>query len=290
MSESDTQCLPLEIDGGQLSFFSDQEESRIKGLSTGEGLFKRDPRLYQLTVKLLGQDAPIREIMRITGLHNRTIQAVREREGETIDTLRKSLGARALRTATLAIESLEEKILEGFVKPGELAMAAGILIDKGQVLTGGVTARMETLAGEKVEDRLKDLLASIPVADAETVKDCGTGIGGGNCSPIDSGSGSDLELEGQTEMGDKDLQSSVSPTENAHVATFVATDLPEKAPLVPDADLVASEIPPGGRGCDDRPPDDRGIGKEPEKFICNGTDSHGDASAEPSAQLDQDHE
>jgi len=156
----------MESTPGQLSLFGECELQEVKGLSTGEGLRKRDPNLYAMVTRLLGQDAPIREIKRLTGLHHRTIQAVREREGECIDTMRKSLGRRALRTAALAIERLEEKIMEGDVKAGELAMSAGILIDKGQILTGGVTARTETIQSERIEDKLTSLLAGLPTADA----------------------------------------------------------------------------------------------------------------------------
>jgi hypothetical protein len=230
----------LAASGGQLSFFTEHEELAVRGLSTGEGLFKRDPRLYRAVVRLLGQDAPIREIMRLTELHNRTIQAVREREGETIDTIRKSIGKRALRTAALAIESLEEKIMAGQAKAGELAMAAGILIDKGQVLTGGVTQRTETIAAERVEDQLRQMLEALPqaeVIEAEGVPE--TGMGGGKGLAI-------AEAEVLPEMGCKDLQSSVSPEKSGHVASDVANY--EDNPLPSSALDEADSAMPGGEG------------------------------------------
>jgi hypothetical protein len=276
----ETPQLPMSIDGGQLSFFSGQEENQIRGLSTGEGLFSRDRRMYELVVHLLGQDAPIREIMRLTGLHNRTIQAVREREGETIDTLRKALGRRALRTAVLAVETLESKIISGDIKAGELAMTAGILIDKGQVLTGGVTARTERIDGEKVEDRLKDLLAGLPSADAHLIT---TGIGPGKCSPIgDLGAVIEADL-GDDSEGCEDLQSSVLRIDQSDVASHVATG-PEKLPLgVEVGGDGGSEIPGGGEGAADRGPVNGGIGKEETKFSDNG-----DASAEQEGAIQKD--
>jgi hypothetical protein len=271
----------MSIDGGQLSFFSREDDNQIKGLSTGEGLFNRDRRMYELVVHLLGQDAPIREIMRLTGLHNRTIQAVREREGETIDTLRKALGRRALRTAVLAVETLESKIISGDIKAGELAMTAGILIDKGQVLTGGVTARTERVEGERVEDRLKDLLAGLPSADAHLIT---TGIGPGKCSPIgDLGSVIEGDL-GDDSEGDEDLQSSVLPKKGPDVASHVATG-PEKLALGSEiGEQTAAEIAGGGEGADAGPPVDVVIGQVETKFSDNG-----DASAEQEG-ANQDHE
>jgi hypothetical protein len=269
----ETPQLPLSVDGGQLSFFSREEENEVAGLSTGQRLFERDRRLYDITVHLLGQDAPIREIKRITGLHHRTIMAVRENEGETIDTLRKSLGRRALRTAVLAVETLEERIMSGDIKSGELAMTAGILIDKGQVLTGGVTARTERVEGERVEDRLKDLLAGLPSADATLIT---TGIGAGKCSPIgDLGAVIEADL-GDGSEGGEDLESSVCPAIDCHVADHVANEGLEMA-LGSDLDGGGdSERPGEGGGASDGPPIDRGIGKEKTEFSAMG-----DASAEP---------
>lgn len=177
------------------ALFSDEQEIEIRGLSTGEGLRQRDPVLYRLVVRLLGQAAPIREIKRLTGLHHRTIMAVREREGETIDTLRKSLGQRALMTAALAIERMEEQIADGSAKLGELAMAAGILVDKGQVLTGGVTSRTERIEADRVEDRLRDLLEQLPEAQVTEIP-TNTGIAGGNVSAIGGVSGAGSEGSG----------------------------------------------------------------------------------------------
>ena len=83
------------------------------GVSTGERLLSQRPDLYRITVQLLGQGTGIREIKRLTGLHHRTIEAVQLREGATIDTHRKELGARALKVAALGVELLEEKIAAG---------------------------------------------------------------------------------------------------------------------------------------------------------------------------------
>jgi hypothetical protein len=260
--EVDQPALPLaiEADGpGQLSFFSEGQEMEIKGLSTGEGLFQRDRRLYSMVVHLLGQDAPIREIKRLTGLHHRTIMAVREREGETIDTLRKSLGRRALRTAALAVEALEEKIISGTIKAGELAMTAGILIDKGQVLTGGVTARTEAIRPESVEDTLRAALEALPSADARVIEGpANTGIGGGNLAAIGAGL---VGIEGAGSGSDEaseDLQSSVSPFNSDHVASHVAN--PEDGEAT-DRDGAVDCDQGGGGGCDSMGGHDVGIDK-----------------------------
>ena len=154
------------------------------GASTGERLLNQRPDLYRITVQLLGQGTGIREIKRLTGLHHRTIEAVMIREGSTIDTHRKELGARALKVAAMGVERLEEIIADGAIKPGELSMAVGILIDKGQVLTGGVTARVEKVEQSQVAAGLERMLDDLPVIDAEYEEVSGTNPVGGNTSPI----------------------------------------------------------------------------------------------------------
>jgi len=155
------------------------------GASTGERLMSQRPDLYRITVQLLSQGTGVREIKRLTGLHHRTIEAVMIREGSTIDTHRKELGARALKVAALGVERLEEIIADGSIKPGELSMAVGILIDKGQVLTGGVTARVEKVEQSQVAAGLERMLDDLPVIDAELVEDVsGINLGGENMDPI----------------------------------------------------------------------------------------------------------
>jgi len=155
------------------------------GVSTGERLLSQRPDLYRITVQLLGQGTGIREIKRLTGLHHRTIEAVQLREGATIDTHRKELGARALKVAAMGVELLEERISSGDIKAGELTMAVGILIDKGQVLTGGVTARVEKIEQAQVAAGLERILDELPVIDAELVDDGSEiSLGSENLDPI----------------------------------------------------------------------------------------------------------
>jgi hypothetical protein len=175
------------------SLFSEEEMALEKvgspvftGASTGERLISQRPDLYRITVQLLGQGTGIREIKRLTGLHHRTIEAVMIREGQTIDTHRKELGARALKVAAMGVERLEEIIADGAIKPGELSMAVGILIDKGQVLTGGVTARVEKIEQSQVAAGLERMLDDLPVIDAEWEAEevSGTNLGEQNTQTI----------------------------------------------------------------------------------------------------------
>ncbi|MEI6035244.1 MAG: hypothetical protein WCS65_13320, partial [Verrucomicrobiae bacterium] len=160
----------------------EQEDSRT-GASTGERLHDQHPDVYQRVVAMLGQGAAVREIKRQLGVHHRTIRAVAIREGQTIDTMRRELGARSLGVAGLALEALEDRIIGGSVKPAELSMAIGILVDKGQLLTGGATGRVEKIERHQVEREIDAMLVEVETIEAEIITD--TGLSGQNLLPIE---------------------------------------------------------------------------------------------------------
>jgi hypothetical protein len=167
------------------SLFSNEEiaiekvgKPEFTGTSTGERLHEQNPELYRIVKHLLGQGSGIREIMRITGLHHRTIMAVRTREGETIDTLRRRMAEGHFSVAELGVELLEEAFTQGTIhgepvkmKVGEIAMAAGVATDKGQNLSGGITSRIEHVQGPTVDDYMR--MISGKVIEAELVQDTG---------------------------------------------------------------------------------------------------------------------
>jgi hypothetical protein len=191
------------------------------GISTGERLRSAWPEVYNAVVALLGQGAGVREIKRRLGVHHRTIRAVAIHEGQTIDTMRKELGSHALSVAAIALESLEEKIMADKVKPGELSFAITTLIDKGQVLTGGVTGRVERIERTQVEREITDILAEV-----ETIED--TGFCGGNVLPIGAGSGPADRPGAGCATGDGDSESTaLSPYSSVWLdnATGTATAL-----------------------------------------------------------------
>lgn len=252
------------------SLFSEEEMALEKvgspvftGASTGDRLISQRPDLYRITVQLLGQGTGIREIKRLTGLHHRTIEAVMIREGTTIDTHRKELGARALKVAAMGVERLEEIIADGNIKPGELSMAVGILIDKGQVLTGGVTARVEKIEQSQVAAGLERMLDELPVIDAEWEEAAEINLVTGNLSPIAALLDADpvliedpvcqidqdeinIQIPAADPLSDASVQlDSVEDATATHKATPAAKKSPRSAP---DAGANAKVGKQGGRG------------------------------------------
>ena len=214
---------------------------------TGERLLANHPETYRQIVHMLGQGVGIREIKRRLGVHHRTIQAVSIREGTTIDTLRRELGARALGVAGLALEALEDRIVSGGVKPGELAMAIGILVDKGQILTGGVTGRVEKIERHQVEKDIDAMLCEVEdVSDSDL-----TGLSVENFALIEGSTGSAddvADLVGSAvatarldSISDVSLCSSKV---NSYSATGSATDCLVEMPVLKPSD----ELQPEGAG------------------------------------------
>ena len=240
--------------------------AHFTGVSTGERLIRDRPDVYKSIVYLLSQGTGIREIKRITGVHHRTIEAVMVREGQTIDTARKELGARALRVAAMGVERLEEIIADGNIKPGELSMAVGILTDKAQLLTGGVTSRVEKVESAQVAAGLEALLEALPVADAEEVP--AINLGAQNMDPIATPTEPDpdgwmqevalVPVGSDTPATDEqsgDFTESLSV--GAETATASATDqAPQSPSKAPASKGKASRSKEGGRGV--------GSGADPE--------------------------
>jgi hypothetical protein len=246
------------------------------GASTGERLLSQRPDLYRITVQLLGQGSGIREIMQITGLHNMTIAAVRDREGITIDTLRKAHAAKHSMCVELGSELTMEAFTQGTIhgepvklKLGEIALATKMHFDMKQILTGGATARVEKVEQSQVAAGLERMLDDLPVIDAELVEDAPEiNPGGGNTQPIaalpapDPAAGPVCEIEPvQFDIhATSDGQSDVSPvaiSEESETATSPAT--PQQASAV---SLAPGSNPPaststrskeGGRGSAPRP-------------------------------------
>ena len=228
------------------------------GASTGDRLISQRPDLYRICVQLLGQGTGIREIKRLTGLHHRTIEAVMIREGTTIDTHRKELGARALKVAAMGVERLEEIIADGSIKPGELSMAVGILIDKGQVLTGGVTARVEKIEQSQVAAGLERMLDELPVIDAEFEDE--TNLVAENVSPIaallDADPVADVVLVSSEFSPSADGQSDVSVVPvsvDIETATPKATSASRSTRKSPAQASKAAGSKQGGRGSAAKP-------------------------------------
>lgn len=122
------------------------EESR--GKYTALRLKKKKPEVYKAIVTLLGASTPMTRISEICGVHFYTVAAVSRESSADIEKIRANLSSGAFVTAQI----LQEKVMEmaagidpANTDPGkiyQLTTAMAVLIDKGNLLSGGVTERM----------------------------------------------------------------------------------------------------------------------------------------------------
>lgn len=149
-----------------------------RGVYNAERLFKERPEVYREIVRLRVEGQSIRGIKRMCKVHHRTVEAVMVREGETIDTLKKELGARCFRVSGQLLESIEEDVENNKLKPEAKAVAFGIIAEKAQLLTGGVTQRVERVDVPD-EDSLAKMIDDLPQIDVAAVQTSGMGFGAG---------------------------------------------------------------------------------------------------------------
>lgn len=145
---------------------------------TGERLFSRDPDRYMLIVGLLAEGTGIGRIGRLLHVSPNTVMAVRDREGTAIDMVRERLAKRATYGAELCIEAIIEDLSDpkarSRISTRDKSIIAGVLADKGELLAGKPTVRVETSSAEPGHGQILSYLESLRAEASEM------GLRGGN--------------------------------------------------------------------------------------------------------------
>jgi len=157
------------------------EKLEAAGEFTGERLLTRRPDAYRAVVRMAAEGLSISATARALGVSRNTIAAVREREGFTIEQDKKELLRDVRRAARLSVERAIE-LIPTINSAKDAAIVAAVMVDKGQLLSGEATSRIEKV--EAGEDKLREMLASLPVLEAEVVQ---TGLSEG--APLQKGAG-----------------------------------------------------------------------------------------------------
>lgn len=157
------------------------EKLEAAGEFTGERLLARRPDAYRAVVRMAAEGLSISATARALGVSRNTIAAVREREGFTIEQDKKELLRDVRRAARLSVERAIE-LIPTINSAKDAAIVAAVMVDKGQLLSGEATSRIEKV--EASEDKLREMLASLPVLEAEVVQ---TGLSEG--APLQKGAG-----------------------------------------------------------------------------------------------------
>jgi hypothetical protein len=169
------QLIPVE----QLpdEFFS-PDRGGHQGESTGEVVLRRSPETYKLVMTMLANGIGILRIAHVTGLHPCTIMAIRDRNGEGVEILKKAIARLARFGAQLCVEGvievLADPIKRSKIPARDLGILHGIFCEKSEFMDGGATARIEFVPGSvpSLEDfnKLIDRVAAARTIEAEAVE------------------------------------------------------------------------------------------------------------------------
>jgi len=185
--DHDKELLP----GGQLALFSEEEIEKLLvsrevavRKHTGAGLRATDPARYmEVCAALADGSETYRQIAARLHVSRNLIRAVAE-QAENVDPLKKRIARRARGLASLCIERLTEIVLDDSSKipARDLAIVAGVAIDKSQVLTGEPTNITESLravpSASQFEGQWDELRQAEGVVIEPPAGDQGAGLAG----------------------------------------------------------------------------------------------------------------
>lgn len=142
------------------------EKLEAVGEFTGERLLARRPETYRALVRMLAEGLSGSSIARACQVSRNTVAAVREREGFSIEQQKKELLTTIRQGSQVAAERVVE-LIPHIQNAKDAAITLAVLVDKAQLLAGEATSRVERV--DATEDKLRDMLASLPVLEGEVV-------------------------------------------------------------------------------------------------------------------------
>ncbi|RMH29373.1 MAG: hypothetical protein D6692_04325 [Planctomycetota bacterium] len=142
----------------------------LPGKSTGERLRAQRPEVYQLIVRGLAEGMGLRALSRATGVHHRTIAAIRDSDEHraAIDAAKQRVVRELAHFCELASERLVEEIDN--IDASKLGVLLGISVDKLQLLKGAPTSIVERRT-DVDHDALNAYLESLPAANPDPADD-----------------------------------------------------------------------------------------------------------------------
>ena len=183
------------------------EKLEATGEFSGERLLARRPEVYRAILSMSAEGLSVSAMARAFAVSRNTIAAVQDREGFSIEQHKKELLRNVRTAARLSVERVVE-LVPSITSAKDAAIVAAVMVDKLQLLSGEATARVERV--EVSQDKLTEMLAGLPMLEAELVPSTGLGVRGSGqkgqdvagCLGLDPvgmgrvGSGSDTKSDG----------------------------------------------------------------------------------------------
>ena len=248
------------------------EKLEATGEFSGERLLARRPEVYRAICRMSAEGLSMSAMARALGVSRNTVAAVQDREQFPIEQQKKELLKNVRTAARLSVERVVE-LVPSINNAKDAAIVAAVMVDKLQLLSGEATSRVEKV--EVNQDKLSEMLASLPVLEAEVLPLTGphgsasTQKGADGSGGLD-GSGSVAGLVSDTES------EGLNYADGQQDTTLDATCAVE--PVEADARPVDQE---GGRGSgfSEAPPvTPTDLGEQ--KILCKGVSSSQEAAEE----------
>ncbi len=261
--------------------FEELSAEKLEGVGefTGERLLARRPDAYQAIIRMSAEGLSISAQARALGVSRNTVCAVRDREGFSIEQDKKDLLRDVRRAARLSVERAIE-LVPCIQNAKDAAIVAAVMVDKMQLLSGEATARVERV--EVNQDKLSEMLASLPVLEAEVLPVTGPhGSEPGQKGPAAAalpGAGS-VGAEGGIDIGSTDL--GAIHLLNAEAGATLRGHMAEDAAVEPvEVEAVAVDQEGGrGSGFSEAPPmTPTDLGEQ--KILCKGVSASQEAAEE----------
>jgi hypothetical protein len=142
------------------------ERLEATGEFSGERLLVRRPEVYRAICRMSAEGLSMSAMARALGVSRNTVAAVQDREQISIEQHKKELLRNVRTAARLSVERVVE-LVPSINNAKDAAIVAAVMVDKLQLLSGEATARVERV--EVSQDKLAEMLASLPILEAEVL-------------------------------------------------------------------------------------------------------------------------
>jgi hypothetical protein len=206
------------------------EKLEATGEFSGERLLARRPEVYRAICRMSAEGLSMSAMARALGVSRNTVAAVQEREGICIEHHKKELLRNVRTAARLSVERVVE-LVPTINNAKDAAIVAAVMVDKLQLLSGEATARVERV--EVSQDKLSEMLSSLPVLEAEVVPVTGphgSGSGQKGQAPAALPGAGSVGAEGGIDIGSTDsgaiylLKAEAGATLRGHMAEGAAVE------------------------------------------------------------------
>ena len=240
------------------------EKLEATGEFSGERLLARRPEVYRAICRMSAEGLSMSAMARALGVSRNTVAAVQEREGISIEQHKKELLRNVRTAARLSVERVVE-LVPTINNAKDAAIVAAVMVDKLQLLSGEATSRVEKV--EVSQDKLSEMLASLPLLEAEVVEITGPHGSGSGQKGLAAGSLPGVGLA-SADIESEDLR--VFQEANGMLGTTSGTAC---AAQPVEADAVAVDQEGGeGVGFSDTPPS-HSTGLGDQKIFSKGSSS-----------------